>query len=119
MTAPTNDTNDDIDSNSTATIPPSSKRCKLGSWIKRAQLQVAAQDESEPPHPQDRVKREMEDYEKSLRADLDSDPLDWWRVHSLTYPTLSKLAQKYLYINASSSASEMVFSTSGHIVSKK
>ena len=60
----------------------------------------------------------QEKYERSPRADPSSDPLQWWKLNSNQYSVLSQVAKKYLCICASSSASECVFSTLGHIVSK-
>lgn len=48
--------------------------------------------------------------------DSEGDPLQWWKEHHVNFPTLSKLARKYLCIPATSSASERVFSTGGNIV---
>ena len=46
-------------------------------------------------------------------------PLEWWKVHEATFPTLAKLAKKYLCICTSSVSSERAFSILRHIVSKK
>ena len=62
---------------------------------------------------------EIEHYCKITKPDADSNPLDWWKVHGFSYPTLAKLAKKYLCICASSCASERLFSTSGHVALKK
>lgn len=52
-------------------------------------------------------------------SDKNSDPLEWWRKHSSTFPTLSKLAKKYLCCPATSVPSERLFSLAGNIVSSK
>ena len=94
-------------------------KCQLGCWLVKAK--PIQQDEvGEPLTPRQKVKCEMKQYEKSSRVDPYSDPLKWWSIHSHSnqYPVLSQLAKKYLCIPASSAASERVFSSSGHIVSK-
>ena len=49
-----------------------------------------------------------------------SDPLqDFWKLKELKYPRLSILAMKYLYVQATSTPSERVFSKMGNVVSKK
>ena len=65
------------------------------------------------------MKKEIELYEKLPRADASSHPLEWWKVHFKEFPVLSLLAKQYLCVCASSASSEWVFSTSGHIVSKR
>ena len=88
--------------------PPSKKR-KLGSWLTKASNSVS---NKEPVTPIQKVQREIEQYEHSVSADPDSNPLDWWRVHAGNYVVLSNLARKYLCITASSAPSERVFSNS-------
>ena len=95
--------------------PPLKKR-KLGAWLKQAgESGIAA----EPLRPRERIGMEIDQFEKIAKPDADSDPLKWWKLYSSSYPTLSLLAKKYLCISASSAASERVFSTCGHIVSKR
>ena len=48
---------------------------------------------------------------------VDSDPLKWWRKNEVVYPHLAKLAKRYLSVQATSVASERVFSTAGDLVS--
>ena len=101
--------------------PPPAKKRKLGSWLvkARATATVTVQQADEPVTPEQKVKDEMKHYEHAIRVDPDCNPLDWWKVNATNYVVLSQLAKKCLCINASSSASERVFSTAGHIVSKK
>lgn len=47
------------------------------------------------------------------------DPLDWWSRHHQAYPYISVLARRIFTVNATSVASERLFSLSGHIVNKK
>ena len=46
-------------------------------------------------------------------------PLEWWKVNQKRYPTLSRLAKKYLATPATSVPSERIFSHGGHIVNTK
>ena len=61
------------------------------------------------------MKYEVEQYSKIVELDADSNPLDWWKIHESAYPTLAKLAKKYLCVYAS----EQLFSTSEHVACKK
>ena len=47
----------------------------------------------------------------------ESDPLMWWRDRWRMYPTLWKLARRFLAIPATSAPSERAFSTAGNLVS--
>ncbi|XP_056124490.1 zinc finger BED domain-containing protein 4-like [Rhinichthys klamathensis goyatoka] len=49
-------------------------------------------------------------------VDHGEDPLKWWKTHKVSFPRLCKLAQTYLGIQATSSASERAFSASGNVV---
>ncbi|GET50019.1 zinc finger BED domain-containing protein 1-like [Rhizophagus irregularis DAOM 181602=DAOM 197198] len=49
----------------------------------------------------------------------DQDPLKWWDVNKSQFPVLAQLARKYLSIQATSGASERVFSDAGLIMSSK
>ncbi|KAM0924011.1 hypothetical protein ACQ4PT_005145 [Festuca glaucescens] len=42
--------------------------------------------------------------------------LDWWKVNSLRYPVLAKMARHFLTIPASSVSSESTFSTGGRVL---
>lgn len=63
--------------------------------------------------------------EVSLYASLptlsqtEEDPLMWWRLHQSSFPNLSKLAKKFLCIQATSVPSERLFSAAGNIVTTK
>ena len=55
-------------------------------------------------------------YEAISQLDLEEDPWQKWKVHSLKFPGLRQLAQSYLSVFATHSLSEHLFSTSGNIV---
>lgn len=62
---------------------------------------------------------EVENYLTEHSISKDSDVLVWWRNNASRYPILSKLANKYLCISATSVPSERVFSTAGNVISSK
>ncbi len=101
--------------------PPPSKKRKLGAWLEKARRSAQDDDQRESSSltSLQHVQKEIEHYEKLPRADATSHPLEWWKVHCKQFPALSLLAKQYLCVCASSSSSERVFSTSGHIVSKR
>ena len=49
----------------------------------------------------------------------DLDPLKWWDVNKNQFPIVAEIARKYLSIQATSGASERVFSDAGWIMSTK
>ena len=66
------------------------------------------------------VRKEVSLYDSLPKLeDKDADPLLWWRLHHTSFPTLAKLAKKYLCIQATSVASERLFSGAGNIVNAK
>uniref|UniRef100_A0A3B1JJI0 Zinc finger BED domain-containing protein 1-like n=1 Tax=Astyanax mexicanus TaxID=7994 RepID=A0A3B1JJI0_ASTMX len=64
----------------------------------------------------DVVKEEIELYRMAKVISVDANPLKWWKNNEHQYPNLSKLSKHYLAVQATSVASERVFSTAGDIV---
>jgi hypothetical protein len=50
---------------------------------------------------------------------LETNPLDWWKVNSIKFPMLSKLARRSLEIPSTSGSSERMFYESGLVSTKK
>jgi hypothetical protein len=69
--------------------------------------------------PDDTDKSELDKYLSEPNCDTHSNPLQWWKEHQNAYPTLGKLAKKYLSMCATSCASERLFSAAGHICNSK
>ncbi|CAB4481929.1 unnamed protein product [Rhizophagus irregularis] len=58
---------------------------------------------------------ELLKYWESADASFDIEPLSWWHAHSTEYPILSKMAQSYLSVQASSVPCEQLFSLAGNV----
>ena len=65
-----------------------------------------------------KLQREF-DFFVRLTAASDEDVLQWWKLHRVELPLLSKYARYVLSSCASSVPSERLFSLSGNIISKK
>jgi hypothetical protein len=63
--------------------------------------------------------REISLYRSLPRARSTIDPLRWWAEQENSFPTLSKMARKYLCVPATSVPSERDFSSAGNIVTCK
>ena len=61
---------------------------------------------------------EIDHYYNAPNAELQADPVCWWKEHSEQFPKLCKLAQKYLCVPATSVPAERVFSTAGLVVNR-
>jgi len=68
--------------------PSAAKKRTLGSILKKKKAML-------PKTPHNRIKAEIYNY-LSLPINSESDPLDWWKSQHNSYPSLSKVAEKYL-----------------------
>ena len=66
--------------------------------------------------PSQAIVKEFDQYLHYPKVDLETNPLEWWKLHDKQFPLLSELARRYLCICAMSVPSERVFSTSGNVV---
>lgn len=62
--------------------------------------------------------RELEDFKNYPAAGRSEDPLVWWSTHESQFPTLARLAIKFLAIPATSAPSERIFSVAQRVVGK-
>jgi hypothetical protein len=68
-------------------------------------------------NPVEMARKEVQSYKEHRPAPMKENPLDWWKEREIYFPRLSRLASEYLCVQATSVASERVFSTTGDIVS--
>ena len=68
----------------------------------------------------EKAEQELKRYldEESPAVD-DTHALKWWKEHHRRFPTIAKIAKKLLCIPATSTPSERLFSTAGHIINTK
>ena len=72
------------------------------------------------PKGKTKIDIEIENYKKERGCSSIKDcPLKWWKTHQHQFPTLSRLAKRYLDIPATSVKSERLFSDGGNTITKK
>ncbi|KAG7943234.1 hypothetical protein I3843_15G028400 [Carya illinoinensis] len=84
----------------------------MGSYIHlKVQMRLESENSLES-------KSELERYliEKCEKSDPKFDLLNWWKVNSIRYPVLSKVARDVLAVPTSTVASESAFSTAGRVL---
>jgi hypothetical protein len=88
---------------------------------RRSSQQQAASHSSEPDSIHAQCVDEMDMYIVAVKDGLNDGvgPLDWWRVNGKRFPTIRKLARKWLACMATSVPSERAFSTAGNILTVK
>ena len=96
-----------VEQSSQEIVPPTKKR-KLSDILKKSKGRVSI---SSVTTPVEAIQQEIERYLQVPQPDVDSDPLDWWRMNESIHPSLAKLARKYLCICATSKTAERVFSS--------
>ena len=62
---------------------------------------------------------QLHQYHSLPNAKMDIDIYRWWQDRSNQFPLLYELAVKYLYLPATSSASERIFSTAGYVLNQR
>ena len=62
------------------------------------------------PSSMENLDKELQRYGAETQVDLDTCPLQWWKVHASKFPILSQVAMEISAIPASSAPSESVFS---------
>ena len=86
---------------------PLAKKAKKGPVSKL--LGDLFEQRSQSPSFSDKVKRELELYQAERPAELDSNPLAWWKTRTSLYPLMRRLAQKIFSFVATSVPSETSF----------
>ena len=87
--------------------PP--KRRKLGLGLSDSE------DEEDVPS----AEAELASYQAERKLKTDGCPFGWWRDRRESYPYLSRLARKYLSVQATSTPAERVMSSMGIVLEKK
>ena len=105
---------DNPDNTSDEAPVPKKKKRTLGSLLK-SNDDTGIESDSEVSIGE-KVNQEVSTYLKVPRLDYELDPLEWWKNNESAYPTLAKLAKKYLTVPATSASSERLFSKSGKVV---
>ena len=52
---------------------------------------------------------ELKAYQEEKALEADADPLEWWKVHQTSFPTLASLARVYLAIPVSAATLDTTF----------
>ena len=63
--------------------------------------------------------KEITCYKAITPVSMDTSPLNWWKEHEMEFPVLSRVARKYLAVQATSIPCERMFSTLRNTVTEK
>ena len=83
---------------------------------KRRLLEGGLSDEDEETEG---AKGEMDCYKAERKLKSDRCPFEWWRERKEDYPLMSRLARKYLAVEATSTPAERVISALGFVLNKQ
>lgn len=89
-----------------------SRAAGIGSLLKKNKTATA------PLSREELAPKELSVYLSEPEGDYEDSPITWWKRESCHLPMLSQVARKYLCVNATSVASEHIFSLRGNIVTK-
>ena len=98
---------------------PAAKKLKVCGVGGMLDLLSYAEDDAnvETPTPPAEVElhltKEVDDYLSIPQAASDANVLDWWKMHSASFPNLCKMARVFHAIPASSAGVERLFSAAG------
>ncbi|XP_068612437.1 E3 SUMO-protein ligase ZBED1-like [Brachionichthys hirsutus] len=96
---------------------PSASICLLDNPLAAIFCQSDAEQSHEELHAQ--VIEELSNYKSQRVLGLNEDPLLWWSSHSLLFPTLPKVLQKYWCVPAVSVPCHRLFGSSGAVLCGK
>ena len=101
--------------------PPPTKKSKslVDLLLSKSRKSPASQPISATTSLEVRIRRELDLYLTLPSVSSECYVLGWWGSHMAELPLMATLARYVLCVNASSVASERLFSLSGHIVSKR
>lgn len=80
---------------------------------------VLGGDLSDEDEETEGAKAEMDSYKAERKLKSDRCPFEWWRERKENYPLMSRLARKYLALQATSTPAERVMSALGFVLNKQ
>ena len=95
--------------------PPPAKKRKESELLNYIFSETEIEPTSSSSTATSDIDSEIEKYLSSQISRKEDDPLKFWKENELLYPTLSKMAQCYLSIPATSAPVERLFSSAGKI----
>lgn len=98
---------------------PLPKKRKLGTLFKVYEQDVEVQKGPQQISAEQMFNNELYNYLSLPKLDVEEEILPWWKLYSDKYPFISQLAQKYLSICATSSASEQLSSTLRNVTASR
>ena len=101
------------------TEPPRLKQSKVDSLLDYQDSSESSGSSPAQISATETVEKEILLYKADDPLNRSCDPLKWWKENETRFTYLSKVAKKFLCIQATSIPSERLFSAAGNIVNKK